>query len=354
MDLYLVDKHFTLNRWMPQLALREDITILFRPEEHLSHWARNGEGRTPPGTGRAPHKEWRALISVSPFQIKFICSFLSDAVHTFLSRGNPTEVLKWWGRLNSTTRFFVEAASFKHFVETQPIERAKKSILCALAERWWDTTHTFHIASVEMTITPYGVYRLTGLRVDGIVPTFSAFPAEAPQTTIEEATWMARAFLLYLIGTTLDCNTSQTIPVRTHQMKRLQEFFDGLTPEQRAGIPMLDRLDEVGDFKEYQQSLMPTLFPPPVAPADVPSTSGAVPAYPMGLVDIILPSRSVPLYQADSSLRETVITRHTDVLGYPVPADAYAISHPCGPELYVPAVWEHEDHDDGPVSRPLF
>jgi hypothetical protein len=36
------------------------------------------KGRTPPGTGRAPHKEWRALISVSPFQIKFICSFLSD------------------------------------------------------------------------------------------------------------------------------------------------------------------------------------------------------------------------------------------------------------------------------------
>jgi hypothetical protein len=111
------------------------------------------------------------------FSLTHVSFFLMQAVHTFLSRGNPTEVLKWWGRLNSTTRFFVEAASFKHFVETQPIERAKKSILCALAERWWDTTHTFHIASVEMTITPYGVYRLTGLRVDGIVPTFSAFPA---------------------------------------------------------------------------------------------------------------------------------------------------------------------------------
>jgi hypothetical protein len=29
-----------------------------------------------------------------------------------------------------------------------------------------------------------------------------------------------------------------------------------------SGIPLLDRLDEDGDFEEYQQSLIPTLFPP--------------------------------------------------------------------------------------------
>ena len=29
-----------------------------------------------------------------------------------------------------------------------------------------------------------------------------------------------------------------------------------------VGILMLDRLDKDGDFEEYQQSLMPTLFPP--------------------------------------------------------------------------------------------
>ena len=126
------------------------------------------------------------------------------------------EVLKWWGKLNSITRSFVEVVGFKHFLETQPTETAKKSLLCVLVERWWDTIHTFHIAGVEMTITPYNVYRLISLRVDGIVPTFSAFPAgvrsnweylgvslgatfvdlptfmcaftEAPQTTIEEAT----------------------------------------------------------------------------------------------------------------------------------------------------------------------
>ena len=83
-----------------------------------------------------------------------------------------------------------------------------------------------------MMILPYDVYRLIGLRIDGAIPTFSAFSAhlrmdreylgvdlgvtsanlpglllafsEAPQTPVEEATWMVRAFLLYLIVTTLD------------------------------------------------------------------------------------------------------------------------------------------------------
>jgi hypothetical protein len=38
-----MDDHFTLNRWASQLALREDIIILFWPEEHLLHRARNGK-----------------------------------------------------------------------------------------------------------------------------------------------------------------------------------------------------------------------------------------------------------------------------------------------------------------------
>ncbi len=38
-----MDDHFTLNRWASQLALREDIIILFWPEEHLLHQAQNGK-----------------------------------------------------------------------------------------------------------------------------------------------------------------------------------------------------------------------------------------------------------------------------------------------------------------------
>uniref|UniRef100_A0A2N9HPA5 Uncharacterized protein n=1 Tax=Fagus sylvatica TaxID=28930 RepID=A0A2N9HPA5_FAGSY len=60
------------------------------------------------------------------------------------------------------------------------------------------------------------------------------------------------------------------------------------------GILLLDRFDDDGDFEEYQQSLMLTMFPPPTA---------------------------------DGSLHETMITRHTNVLGYLVLEDAHVL---CG------------------------
>ena len=191
---------------------------------------------------------FRFSMLSSAFLLLTHALFYIQAIHTFLSRGNPTEVLKWWIRLNSMTYSFLEAAGFKHFVETQPTETAKKSLLCALVEWWWDTTHTFHIAGVEMTITPYDMYRLTGLRVDGIVPTFTSFLARVRpnQEYLGISLWATSADLptlwsdfcippyfcwgssdyhwkgnlyglglsLYLIGMTLDCNTSQTVSVR--------------------------------------------------------------------------------------------------------------------------------------------
>jgi len=35
-----------------------------------------------------------------------------------------------------------------------------------LVEKWWDTTHTFHIAEREMTMTPHDFHQMTGLRFD--------------------------------------------------------------------------------------------------------------------------------------------------------------------------------------------
>uniref|UniRef100_A0A2N9HR87 Aminotransferase-like plant mobile domain-containing protein n=1 Tax=Fagus sylvatica TaxID=28930 RepID=A0A2N9HR87_FAGSY len=288
---------------MPQLALNEDITIIFRPEEHLSYRAQNGE-----------------------------------VVRSFMSQGNPTKVLKWWGRLNSLTRSYVEMDGFKHFMETQPINSAKKSLLCVLAERWWDTTHTFHIVDVEMTIIPYDERPFADLRS---LP--RAF-AEAPQTTIEEATRMAQGFLLYLIGTTLDYNTSQTIPSWvlqyfthalsrrpiTHQREHLRKFFNDLTHSRSPGMPKV-HIERIGsivvDKRAYNLAQFSRLFEGPGAPANVPSTSGSIPAAPLVLADIILPSWSIPLYQADGSLCKTTITRHSNVLGYPVPKDARLATH---------------------------
>ena len=52
--------------------------------------------------------------------------------------------------------------------------------------------------------------RETSVNLPNLLSAFST----APQVTVEETTKMVKAFLLYLIGTTLDYNTSQTVPMR--------------------------------------------------------------------------------------------------------------------------------------------
>lgn len=52
-------------------------------------------------------------------------------------------------------------------------------MVLALVERWWDTTHTFHIASREMTLTLHDTYRLTGLYYRGTSMKFRGLPDEA-------------------------------------------------------------------------------------------------------------------------------------------------------------------------------
>ena len=100
-----------------------------------------------------------------------------------------------------------------------------------MAERWWNTTHTFHIADREVNITPHGFHRMTDLRCDrtlinlegelgtqlGIdllrmrytIEKISYFHIEAdyrpfPQVTFDD--YFKMAFLLYLLGAYLFTN----------------------------------------------------------------------------------------------------------------------------------------------------
>ncbi|BBN67991.1 hypothetical protein Prudu_245S001200 [Prunus dulcis] len=57
---------------------------------------------------------------------------------------------------------------FALFVNTGTWKERDRPLLVALAERWWDTTHTFHFDEVgEMTMTPTDFAAITGLRVGG-------------------------------------------------------------------------------------------------------------------------------------------------------------------------------------------
>ena len=114
------------------------------------------------------------------------------------------------------------------------LERSTNAVLVqTLVERWWDTTHAFHIADREMTITPYDFHHMTGLRFDGVLisledesgirlgidllgrryatETIRYIDLEAdfmhhPQGTAEEYLQMARVFLLYLLEAYLCAN----------------------------------------------------------------------------------------------------------------------------------------------------
>uniref|UniRef100_A0A2N9IDX9 Uncharacterized protein n=1 Tax=Fagus sylvatica TaxID=28930 RepID=A0A2N9IDX9_FAGSY len=56
-----------------------------------------------------------------------------------------------------------------------------------------------------------------------------------------------------------------------------------------SGVCYLEQLVEDGDFEEYQQSLMPALYPPYEAHVNIPAGGGHRVANPDGLHDIVLP-----------------------------------------------------------------
>ena len=110
-----------------------------------------------------------------------------------------------------------------------------------MVERWWDTTHSFHIADKEMIVTPHDFHHMTGLRSDGAfinlegelgtqlgiyllgrrytTETICYFDVEVhyrpfPQVTANDYARMARAFLRYLLRAYLFTNGRQTVSLR--------------------------------------------------------------------------------------------------------------------------------------------
>ena len=100
-----------------------------------------------------------------------------------------------------------------------------------LAERWWDTTHTFHIVDRGMTMTPHDFHYMTGLRCDGALinlegelGTQFGIDLLGRRYTTETICYFdiefgidflgRRAFLLYLLGAYLCINGWQMVSLR--------------------------------------------------------------------------------------------------------------------------------------------
>ena len=74
----------------------------------------------------------------------------------------------WYNIFTKEIRGQIRATGFEPILYLMLEGSASAFLALTLAERWWDTTHTFHIADREMTITPYNFQRMIGLWFDGV------------------------------------------------------------------------------------------------------------------------------------------------------------------------------------------
>lgn len=151
----------------------------------------------------------------------------------------------WYARLPQNVKDKIVAAGFGEFVKCLvPSGRRDRKLLIALAERWWDTTHTFHFDNIgEMTMTPKDFSAITGIPVSGkpLEYDMDAHTKKAQllqlcgkrladlanqavtYTQVRDAHWdwvvktpadedkLVRVFLLCLLGSTLFAGRTNTI-----------------------------------------------------------------------------------------------------------------------------------------------
>ena len=78
-------------------------------------------------------------------------------------------MVEWYNLLVPETRGYIREASFEPIISLLLEKSASATLVQCLIERWWDTTHTFHIAKCEMTVTPYDFYSITDLSFEGAI-----------------------------------------------------------------------------------------------------------------------------------------------------------------------------------------
>ena len=143
--------------------------------------------------------------------------------------------------LTDDIKALVHAVDFEPIVHLLLESSASAVLEQTLAERWWDTTHIFHIAERGMTMSPYDFHLMTGLGFDSpiinlkgesstelsiellgwrhMIETVRYFDLgiehrPLPQDMLEDYARMAGAFLLYILGAYLFTSGGQTVFLR--------------------------------------------------------------------------------------------------------------------------------------------
>ncbi|KAF5933151.1 hypothetical protein HYC85_029322 [Camellia sinensis] len=158
-----------------------------------------------------------------------------------------TAARDWYAELPEAVRDLVDLVGFGPFCAGLSRCPARRILMAALVERWWDTTNSFHFSATgDMTMTPLDFAVLTGLDTrGGSIPYdedmgeweaawtyllgarppvdrasgrvrytwfYSHFRrAEMVPETPEEVAQYARGFLMFLFGTTLFADRGNTV-----------------------------------------------------------------------------------------------------------------------------------------------
>ena len=76
---------------------------------------------------------------------------------------------EWFNLLAPETGRYVWEVGFEPIISLLPEKFANATLVQCLIKRWWYTTHTFHIADREITVTPYNFYHMTDLGFEGAI-----------------------------------------------------------------------------------------------------------------------------------------------------------------------------------------
>ncbi|KAI8530463.1 hypothetical protein RHMOL_Rhmol11G0060500 [Rhododendron molle] len=156
--------------------------------------------------------------------------------------GDLASSLELYRALPERVRELMDDAGFGLFILTPTVVKSDHAVLIALAERWQDTSNTFHFPIGEITVTPLDFAASTGLRVGGEPIPFDsgihrdkaalrwflrqepvggdetvwhdqlrAYLQDRIPTTVQDEEQMARAYLVYLFGVTLYSNKRATV-----------------------------------------------------------------------------------------------------------------------------------------------
>ena len=79
-----------------------------------------------------------------------------------------TAVRDWYAELPEAVQDLVDLAGFGPFCTGLSRCPARRTLMAALVERWWDTTNSFHFSATgDLTMTPFDFAILTGLDMGG-------------------------------------------------------------------------------------------------------------------------------------------------------------------------------------------